>query len=69
MRITDIKNGKANWLKLPFSNINEYQLLTYQIQKDGIFIARTAGTIGKYFRLNEYKDNFFLLVILLDFHL
>ena len=57
LRITDIQNGKVNWLTLPYCNIYNEQLSIYQIQKDDIFIARTGGTIGKSFRLNEYKNN------------
>ena len=57
LRITDIQNGRVNWLTLPYCNINYDQLAAYQIQKDDIFIARTGGTIGKSFRLNEYKNN------------
>ena len=42
---------------MPYCNIDGKELHIYQIHKDDIFIARTGGTIGKSFRLNEYKEN------------
>lgn len=57
LRITDIQNNKVNWETLPFCSINQDNIKEYQIKINDIFIARTGGTIGKSFRLNEIKNN------------
>ena len=57
LRITDIQNNAVNWHTLPYCAIDSQQELDYQIHKYDIYIARTGGTIGKSFWLNEYKDN------------
>lgn len=56
LRITDIQNNKVNWSSLPFCDINADSASDYQIHRSDIFIARTGGTIGKSFLLNEDKD-------------
>lgn len=53
LRITDIQNGSVNWDTLPFCSIDKKTKLDYQIKANDIYIARTGGTIGKSFRLND----------------
>ncbi len=69
LRITDIQNSKVNWSTLPFCNIDNKLLKDYQIEKDDIFIARTGGTIGKSFRLQEEKQNIIFAGYLIRFQL
>lgn len=57
LRITDIQNNSVNWNTLPFCDIEDHIVSEYQVKKDDIFIARTGGTIGKSFLLNEEKSN------------
>lgn len=57
LRITDIQNNSVNWSTLPYCSIGIKQFDDYCIQKNDIFIARTGGTIGKSFRLDENKNN------------
>ncbi|WP_289422168.1 restriction endonuclease subunit S [Thomasclavelia cocleata] len=53
LRITDIQNNKVNWDTVPFCNITEKNLLSYQLVKNDIVIARTGGTVGKSFCIFE----------------
>ena len=47
LRITDIQNNTVNWETVPFCKINDKNIDSFKLQKDDILIARTGGTIGK----------------------
>jgi len=47
LRITDIQDDKVNWQTVPGCEIDEEKSLTYLLENDDILIARTGGTIGK----------------------
>ena len=47
LRITDIQNNKVNWTTVPGCEITEQQAMPYLLYNNDILIARTGGTIGK----------------------
>lgn len=47
LRITDIQNDKVNWTTVPDCDIEEDRIPNYLLVNDDILIARTGGTIGK----------------------
>ncbi len=47
LRITDIQNDKVNWTTVPACEISEEKSQSYLLENDDILIARTGGTIGK----------------------
>ncbi|EKO3630565.1 restriction endonuclease subunit S [Vibrio metschnikovii] len=47
LRITDIQNDKVNWETVPACDITEEKAKSYLLENDDILIARTGGTIGK----------------------
>ena len=69
IRITDIQNNKVDWNTLPYCAISNEAINDYQIEKDDLFIARTGGTIGKSFRLQEDRKNVVFAGYLIRFQL
>lgn len=53
LRITDIQNNKVNWDTVPGCIISEKEYKNYALNKNDILIARTGGTIGKSFLIEE----------------
>ena len=53
VRISDIQDGKVLWATVPFCHINKSEIDTYLLQKDDILFARTGGTVGKSFLVND----------------
>ena len=53
VRISDIQNGEVLWATVPFCHINKNEIDTYLLQKDDILFARTGGTVGKSFLVND----------------
>jgi type I restriction enzyme, S subunit len=47
LRITDIQDGKVNWKTVPSCEITDEKSQGYLLENDDILIARTGGTIGK----------------------
>ncbi len=47
LRITDIQNNTVNWNTVPYCNISDKKFLVNGINNLDILIARTGGTIGK----------------------
>jgi len=47
LRITDIQNDSVNWETVPGCEIEEHKANDYLLENDDILIARTGGTIGK----------------------
>jgi type I restriction enzyme, S subunit len=47
LRITDIQNGRVNWSSVPGCEIDERRLEGVRLANNDILIARTGGTIGK----------------------
>ncbi|MBY5035457.1 restriction endonuclease subunit S [Streptococcus gallolyticus] len=55
LRITDIQNGKVNWNRVPYCSISREKLDNYILYPGDIVIARTGGTIGKSFLIEQVE--------------
>ena len=53
VRISDIQDSNVLWSTVPFCRINKNEIGTYLLQKDDILFARTGGTVGKSFLVND----------------
>jgi type I restriction enzyme, S subunit len=51
LRISDIHESKVNWETVPYCNCDDEE--TYVLKNDDILIARTGGTTGKSFKINN----------------
>ena len=47
LRITDIQNNQVNWAAVPGCQIHPEAVSSYELQNGDLLIARTGGTIGK----------------------
>lgn len=47
LRITDIQNNSVNWETVPGCEIDNQKLNSYALKDNDLLIARTGGTIGK----------------------
>jgi type I restriction enzyme S subunit len=56
LRITDIQDNKVDWKSVPFCMITEHESVTYKLNKNDILIARTGGTIGKTYIIDNLKE-------------
>lgn len=55
LRISDIHESKVNWEAVPYCNCDDEK--TYLLEKDDILIARTGGTTGKSFKVENPPTN------------
>lgn len=55
LRISDIHESKVNWETVPFCNCDDEK--TYLLKKEDILIARTGGTTGKSFKIDNPPAN------------
>lgn len=55
VRITDIQNEKVNWKTIPFCEIEEGSISKYKLENNDIMIARTGGTVGKSFLVENVE--------------
>jgi restriction endonuclease S subunit len=53
LRITDIQNGMVNWEQVPGCEINQAKFQLYELNVGDLLIARTGGTIGKTFLVED----------------
>jgi type I restriction enzyme S subunit len=53
LRITDIQNNTVDWLTVPGCEIEEKDLPQYQLALGDILVARTGGTVGKTYLVND----------------
>lgn len=53
LRITDIQDDRVDWSTVPYCQISQKQLPTYQLEKGDILFARTGATTGKTFLVQE----------------
>jgi type I restriction enzyme, S subunit len=51
LRISDITDGKVNWDSVPFCDCSDEK--TYLLEKNDLLIARTGGTTGKSFLIDN----------------
>ncbi len=57
VRITDIQNGKVQWETVPYCDISDDEIITYKLKKNDILFARTGGTVGKSFLVEEEPED------------
>ena len=53
LRITDIQDDKVDWESVPGCEIENRQIKNYQLENGDILIARTGGTIGKSYLVQD----------------
>ena len=53
LRITDIHENNVNWDSVPYCAISENKLINYILKNRDIVMARTGGTIGKSYIINN----------------
>lgn len=53
VRISDIQNNKVLWNTVPFCMIEEKDIETYLLKVNDILFARTGGTVGKSFLVED----------------
>ena len=57
LRITDIQNNRVNWNNVPFTNYDKTKVSSYLLKKGDILFARTGGTVGKSYLVDECPSN------------
>ena len=57
LRITDIQNDKVDWEKVPRCNVTESQKKDYLLNENDLVIARTGGTVGKTFVVENLSED------------
>ena len=55
LRITDIQDNKVTWNDVPGCEYSLKDIETYELKNNDILIARTGGTIGKSFLVNNLE--------------
>ncbi|MBF0408757.1 MAG: restriction endonuclease subunit S [Candidatus Riflebacteria bacterium] len=55
LRITDIQDNKVNWESVPGCTITEKEANQYKLNNNDILIARTGGTIGKSYLVENLR--------------
>ena len=53
VRISDIQNNLINWESVPYCDIAENVIEKYILKPNDILFARTGGTVGKSFLVQE----------------
>mgnify|MGYP004615502195 CR=1 FL=1 len=53
VRISDIHENKVFWDSVPYCDISEDEIQTYILKKNDILFARTGGTVGKSFLVQD----------------
>ncbi|MDE2981786.1 MAG: restriction endonuclease subunit S, partial [Gemmatimonadota bacterium] len=53
LRITDIQDNGVDWFSVPGCDIEESVLPKFRLEKGDVLIARTGGTIGKSFLVQD----------------
>ena len=56
VRISDIQDNAVLWDRVPYCDISENEIPTYRLQNNDILFARTGGTVGKSFLVNEVPE-------------
>ena len=56
VRISDIQNGRIVWETTPYCDIEESEIENYILKKNDILFARTGGTVGKSYLVNEVSN-------------
>ena len=57
VRISDIHDNKVLWDSVPYCDIPEEDISTYLLKNNDILFARTGGTVGKSFLVQNIKED------------
>ena len=57
VRISDIHENKVLWDSVPYCDIPEEDISTYLLKNNDILFARTGGTVGKSFLVQNIKED------------
>ena len=57
LRITDIQNNSVNWDTVPYTDFNETKVNQYLLHKGDLLFARTGGTVGKSYLVEDCPSN------------
>ena len=57
VRITDIQNNRVVWQTVPFCYIDEKNIDEYLLRPNNILFARTGGTVGKSYLVENVEEN------------
>ena len=57
VRITDIQDNKILWETVPFCDIEENSIDEYRIKPNNILFARTGGTVGKSYLVENVDED------------
>lgn len=57
VRISDIQDNSVNWDSVPYCNIDDDEIETYLLKENDILFARTGGTVGKSFLVNDISED------------
>lgn len=57
LRITDIQNNRVEWDKVPYTDFDEKKVLSYLLKKGDVLFARTGGTVGKSYLVENCPSN------------
>ncbi len=53
LRITDIQNNSVDWQSVPGCEIAKDEVAQYQLERSDILVARTGGTVGKTYLVQD----------------
>lgn len=56
VRISDIHENQVMWENVPYCDIAEEDISTYLLKENDILFARTGGTVGKSFLVQNIKE-------------
>lgn len=56
VRISDIHENEVEWETVPFCDIDEADIKIYSLKKNDILFARTGGTVGKSYIVNDLPE-------------
>ena len=57
LRITDIQNNFVDWDTVPYTDFNDAKVNQYLLHKGDILFARTGGTVGKSYLVEQCQLN------------
>lgn len=57
LRITDIQNNNVEWESVPYTDFDEIKAKNYFLQKNDILFARTGGTVGKSYLVDDCPED------------
>ena len=57
VRISDIQDNKVIWKNVPFCDIENNEIEDYILHNNDILFARTGGTVGKSFLVDNIEEN------------